>query len=115
MTKPTAYELPDLSRLTLIATLVAFMVAAVLAIMAARPGTYQEVTIDSLRQASAAEAMAAPAEQGESSIANVLVDIIATAREQNGVKANYLKGAVTVEAIAAVLLAVAVAIVLLEG
>jgi hypothetical protein len=115
VTRPAAYQLPDLARLVLTATLVAFMVAAVLAIIAARPGTYQEVTIDSLRAAATQEAMGAPAEQGESAIANVLVDIIAKARHKNGNKARFLKAAVTVEAIAAVLLAAAVAIVLLEG
>lgn len=115
VTKTAGYELPDTARLVLGATLVAFVVAAVLAIIAARPGTYQEVTTDSLRAAATKEAMAAPAEEGESAIAKVLVDIIAMARGKNGAKARFLKRAVTAEAIAAVLLAVAVAIVLLEG
>ena len=115
VTKPAGYELPDLARLLLGATLVAFMVAAVLAIIAARPGTYQEVDIGSLRDAATRDAMSAPAEEGEPVIANVLVDIIDKAREMNGVKAGFLTKAVTVEAVAAVLLAASVAIILLYG
>lgn len=114
VTKPAQYELPELARLVLSATLVAFIVAAVLAIIAARPGTYQEVTLESLRAVATEEAMGAPAEQGEPEIAKVLVSIIAKAREKNANKARFLKAAVTIEAVAAVLLAAAVAIVLLE-
>jgi hypothetical protein len=115
VTQPLTYELPDAARVVLVATLAAFIAAAVLAILAARPGTYQEVTVESLRAAAAPGAMAAPAEQGEAAIAAVLVDIIATARTKNARKATLLRRAVTVEAVAAVLLAVAVAIVLLAG
>lgn len=57
----------------------------------------------------------APAEEGEPAIAKVLVDIIAKAREENANKAGFLKAAVTFEAVAAVLLAAAVGIVLLDG
>ena len=115
VTKAAGYELPDLARLVLGATLVAFMGAAVLAIIAARPETYQEVTIESLRAAATQEAMGAPAEKGESEIARVLVDIIAKARDENGNKARFLRRAVTLESVAAVLLALAVAIVLVQG
>ena len=115
VTKSATYELPQPARLVLGATLVAFLAAAVLAIVAARPGTYQEVTIDSLRAAAGVQAMNAPAVQGEPAIASVLVDIIAAAREKNAEKARFLRTAVTAEAVAAVLLAVAVAIILVEG
>lgn len=115
VTKPAAYELPGPARLVLGITLVAFMAAAVVAIIAARPGTYQEVSIDSLRSVVTEAAMGAPAEVGEPEIASVLVDIIARARQMNRNKARFLRRAVTLEAIAAVLLGVAVGIVLLEG
>lgn len=115
VTKPSAYVLPDLARLVLGATLVAFIGSAVLAIIAARPGAYQEMTVQSLRLAATREAMGSPAEEGESEIASKLVDIIEKAREENGRKVRFLRGAVTLEAVAAVLLAIAVAIVLLEG
>lgn len=115
VTKPAAYELPSLARLVLLATLVAFIAAAVLAIVASSPGTYQEVTVESLKAAASKEAMGAPADEGEPRIAQVLVDIISTARTKNAVKAQFLKAAVTLEAGAALLLAVGVAIVLLQG
>jgi hypothetical protein len=115
VSKPTDYAVPDLARYALVATLLAFVAAAVLAILAARPGTYQEVTIDSLNAAAAPEAMAAPAAEGGPKIATVLVSIIATARQRNGQKARFLKAAVGFEAGAAVLLAIAVGVVLLVG
>ena len=115
VSKPTGYRLPDLARYVLLATLVAFMAAAVLAILAARPGTYHEVDVDSLKLAAAPEAMAAPAEDGGPKIAAVLVEIIATARQRNAEKARSLKAAVGLEAAAAVLLAIAVGVVLVVG
>jgi hypothetical protein len=115
VTKPVEFDLPGPARLMLGATLVAFIVAAVLALIAARPGTYQEVTLESLRAAATEEAMGATAEEGEPEIAKGLINIIAKAREENANKARFLKAAVTFEAVAAVLLAVAVAIVLLAG
>jgi hypothetical protein len=48
-------------------------------------------------------------------IASALVDIIERARFMNRSKAQFLRRAVTLEAVAAVLLAVAVGIVLFEG
>ena len=45
VTKPQAYELPGAARLVLGITLIAFIASAVLAIIAARPETYQEVSV----------------------------------------------------------------------
>ncbi|MHA7269013.1 hypothetical protein ACX80Q_04415 [Arthrobacter sp. HLT1-20] len=115
VTKSTSYDLPGLAQLVLGLTLVAFVGSAVLAIVASRPRTYQEVTIESLRDVATKSAMSAPAVQGEPEIARVLVDIIDTARKENGHKARLLRSAVTLEAVAAILLAIAVAIVLLMG
>lgn len=115
VTKPDQFALPDPVRLVLGFTLVAFIAAAVLALIAARPGAYQEVTLESLRGAATEEAMGATAEEGEPEIAKGLINIIAKAREENGNKARLLKAAVTLEAVAAVMLAVAVGIILLVG
>jgi hypothetical protein len=115
VTTPTGYELPDPARVALFATLVAFIGAAVLGIIASRPEAYQEVTVDSLRAAATPSQMGAPAAAGEAEIASVLVEIIATSRTENGKKAQHLRQAVTLEAFAAVLLAVAVTIILVQG
>lgn len=110
VTKPAEYVPPALVRVILGVSLVAFIASAVLAIVAARPGTYHEVDIESLRSAASKDAMGAPAEEGEPTIAGVLVDIIDIARENNGSKAKFLRRAVTLEGIAAALLAVALSI-----
>lgn len=115
VTKSQTYVLPGLAQAALGLTLVAFATSSVLAIVASRPRTYQEVTIESLRDIATKNAMGSPAEQGEPEIARVLVDIIAKARTENGHKARFLRSAVTLEATAAILLAVAVAVVLLAG
>lgn len=115
VTKPAEYELPNAARAVLLLTVLAFITAAVLAIVAATPGTYQEITVESLKAATTETAMGAPASQGEPRIAQVLVQIIETARTKNAAKARYLKAAVTTEAIAAVLLATAIVIVLVPS
>ena len=61
------------------------------------------------------EALSAPSIEGRPVIASALVDIIERARLMNRSKAQFLRRAVTLEAVAAVLLAVAVGIVLFEG
>jgi hypothetical protein len=113
VTKTATYTLPDLARLGLVLTLLAFICAALFSILAASPGTYQEVTIPSLRDA--AGHMGSPAREGEPAIASVLVDIIETARDKNADKAKHLKRAVTAEAVGAVLLGLVVGVVLLTG
>lgn len=115
VTKSATYELPDSARMVLGATLLVFVAAAVVAIIAARPGSYQEVSNSSLQAIATQEAMSAPALQGEAEIANILARIIERARQKNGVKARFLRVAVALEAVAALLLAVAVSMVLLEG
>lgn len=98
VTEADDFRLPDSARVVLVLTLGAFIVAAILALFAARPGTYQEVSLGSLRDAATPEAMGASADEGSSSIANVLIAIIAKARESNATKASFLKYAVTFEA-----------------
>jgi uncharacterized membrane protein len=115
VTKPDGYALPEIARWVLALTVVAFIGAAIMAILAARPGTYQEVTVESLSEAATPEAMAAPAAEGEAAVASVLVDIIKTARDRNTSKATRLRDAVTCQTVGAVLLAVAVGIILIEG
>lgn len=115
VTKPADYAPAVVIRILLVATLVAFMVAIVQAILASRPGTYQEVSLESLRDVATMTAMGAPADEGEPEIARMLVTIIEKAREQNAEKARFLKKGVTAEAVAAVLLTVAVALILLLG
>ncbi|MGJ7442151.1 hypothetical protein [Aquipuribacter sp. MA13-6] len=115
VTRPTDYELPGPARYVLLATLLAFLLAAVLAILAARPGTYHEVTVESLEEAATAGSMASPVDEGSPKIATVLVDIIRKARVRNGKKATFLKAAVTCQVAAAVLLSIGVGVVLLHG
>jgi hypothetical protein len=115
VTKASDYELPTPARGALGLTLVAFVAASVLAILAARPDTYQEVTVGSLRAAAAPQAMAAPAGEGDPAIAAVLVDIIERARTKNATKAKYLRAAVACQVVGAVLLALAVGTVLFVG
>ena len=115
VTKPANYAPALAIRILLGATLVAFMVAIVRAILASRPGTYQEVSIESLRDVATITAMGAPADEGEPAIALMLVTIIEKAREQNAQKARFLKQGVTAEALAAALLTAAVALILLLG
>lgn len=115
VTKATTYQLPDAARVVLVLTLLAFTLAGVLAIFVARPSTYQEVKLDSLKAVASPEAMNAPATEGEPEIAKVLVNIIEGARKANADKAGLLRYAVISETAAAVLLAVTVAIVLLNG
>ncbi|WP_433003259.1 hypothetical protein [Kribbella sp. CA-294648] len=115
VTKSPTYELPEVARIALAATLIAFGIATVLAITAARPENYQEVTVKSLEAVATAEAMTALAREGEPEIAKVLVKIIARARKENGVKARFLQFAVTFEVTAAILLTFAVGTVLLVG
>lgn len=115
VTRPAAYELPDLARVALAVTLAAFTSAVVLAIFAARPGTYFQVLTESLRAAASESAMARPAQEGDVAIAAVLIDVIEGGRQANRRKAGFLKAAVTAEAVAAVLLAAVVGIVLLVG
>lgn len=115
VTKPAAYAPALAVRFLLGATLVAFMVAIVQAILASRPGSYQEVSLESLHDVATKTAMEAPADEGEPEIARMLVTIIERARERNAKKARFLKNAVTAEAAAAVLLTGAVALILLLG
>ena len=115
VTAPTGYALPETSRYVLVLTLVGFALAAILAIIASRPQTYEEVLVSSLRDAATPEAMSSPAGEGEAAIAAVLINILEAARVKNGSKAQLLKWAVGAEAVAAVLLAVAAGSVLIIG
>lgn len=112
VTDAETFVLPGLPRWLLVAALLAFLAAAMFALRTARPDAYQEVTVDSLRDAIAPAAMSAPVDAGEASVAAVLVDIIEAARKRNGEKARYLRNAVWCQAAGAVILAIAVVIVL---
>lgn len=115
VTNASDYELPSPARWALGLTLLAFVAAAVLAILVVRPATYLEVTIESLQAAAAPAAMSAPAVEGDPEIAAVLVDIIASARAKNAAKAGHLRDAVACQVVGAVLLAAAVGTVLIVG
>lgn len=115
VTKPANYAPAEAIRILLVATLAAFMVAIIQAILASRPGTYQEVSLESLYDVATRTAMGAPAEEGGPEIARMLVTIVDKAREQNAVKARFLRRGVTAEAVAAGLLALAIALILLLG
>lgn len=74
-----------------------------------------EVAVELLRAASSKKAMDAPAEEGEGSIARILIDIIEQARKSNGIKGHLLKTVIFWEVGATLPLAIAVAIVLWVG
>lgn len=108
-----SYELPIFARGLLVLAVLAFLTAVVLAIVAARPRAYHEVTVQSLRVIASPAHLGAAAGAAEPSIAAALIDIIDTARQRNGEKAARLTQAVMAEVVAAGLVALAVAVILL--
>ncbi|MFG1911508.1 hypothetical protein [Kribbella sp. NPDC048928] len=115
VTKGSDYSLPWPARVLLILAVAAFLAAAVIAILAARPQAYREVTVDSLREAAAAENLALPASEAQPEIAGGLIDIIQRSRENNGTKADRLKAAIGAEVAGIVLVAAAVVTILIEA
>ncbi len=115
VTKGADYSLPWAARVPLILAVGAFLSAAVVAILAARPQAYREVTVDSMREIAAASNLALPASEAEPEIAEGLVQIIERARENNGKKAQRLKIAINAEVAGTLLVAVAVVAVLVRG
>ena len=97
------------------AALVAFLVAAVLAILVIRPRTYGVVCEKSLRDLTDQAAYSAPASVGEPQIAAAIIGLIVKARTGNIAKARFLIASVVAEVAAVVVLGLAIGVILIVG
>ncbi len=115
VTKVEGFTLPIAATWLLLAAVTAFLVTIAAALIASAPGTYQEVTESSLGAMAKADALGAPEADAAPSNANALVEIIKGARAGNKSKAESLRVAVVAELVAGVLVAIAVAVVLIDA
>ena len=113
VTKPDQYSLPAASRFLIGAALVAFLAAAVLAILVIRPRVYGAVDEQSLHDLTKKSAYSTPASVGEPLIADTIIDLIAKARGANASKAHFLTASVVAEVIAVAVLGSAIGVMLL--
>jgi hypothetical protein len=115
VTKPGQYSLPATSRFLIGVALVAFLAAAVLAILVIRPRVYGAVDEQSLHDLAKKSAYSTPASVGEPHIADAIIDLITKARAANARKAHFLTASVVAEVIAVVVLGSAIGVMLAAG
>lgn len=113
VTKSQRYALPLASRYLIGAALVAFLTAAVLAILVIRPREYAVVDGQSLLALANSDAYGAPASVGEPKIATAIISLIEKGRIGNRKKAHFLIASVTAEVVAVVVLGLAVGVMLI--
>lgn len=106
------YTLPELGRWLLLASLAAFVLAAIAAIVANFPLRYREVSIGGLRRLTGAEWWTKPIAPGSRRAAEARVTLLGRARTTNAFKVRTLIAAMAIEVVAVVLIAAAVAVIL---
>ena len=112
VTDASGFQLSGVAQILLMLGVAAFLLAAVLAVLTARPGVYGEVKEGSLREIATLDAMNEPEADANPKIAIALVEIIVKARRGNEKKARLLMRAVSAEVAGFVLVAAAVVVIL---
>ncbi|MEX0972638.1 MAG: hypothetical protein WDZ46_05210 [Solirubrobacterales bacterium] len=113
LTGAGGYQLPEVSRIGVLAALVFFVVAAIGGIVTNLPRSYRGVTVEALKKQIAERwEDSAPAAQRE--VALTELNVIRRAKEQNSWKGLALIIAIMAEILAVLCLAVAVGAILLE-
>ena len=113
--RPPDFQLPTLARVFIGGALIAFLAAAVLAIIVIRPRAYNAIDVQSLKEMTEDYAWNSPLAIGGPRIANALIVVIDGARRANKLKARYLVSAITSEVVAVIILAMAVGVILIAG
>jgi MFS family permease len=113
VTKSQQYALPLASRFLIGVALVAFLTAAVLAILVIRPREYAVVDEQSLHALANNGAYSAPASIGGPKIAVAIIGLIEKSRYGNTKKAHFLIASVIAEVVAVVVLGLAVGVMLI--
>lgn len=113
--KPGDLHLAIEAKALIVAALVAFLAAAVLAMLAVHPRSYAGMDRADLKAISTERAWRSPGTYAGPRIASALVSIIDTSREGNRTKAAQLGWAIRAEASAIIFLGCAAAVVLVES
>lgn len=112
--KASTYQLPNAAQYLLVLAVVCFLAAIAFALLVAAPAAYAEVTTESLEAIATPEAFGASEAEARPKIAAAMVAVIKGARAGNKKKAEHLRNAVVAELGAAVALAIAMVVVLID-
>lgn len=107
------FELDEIPKVLLVASLVAFFSAAIAGIVLNSPRRYREARIDDLRRLPVPAVWDASHSLGGRRAAQVRITILQAARDVNASKANWLIAAIASEVIAVALLAGGVILIIL--